>query len=100
MSTESLALITPNKKTQGDVAAKEVPRFDGLNIVIKLLSPNATMHNLAAMMDALFKHLGVSSWEELIVFSAQDIANELSASQNTGPFYQKSLDFRLDSGST
>jgi hypothetical protein len=64
-------------------AAKEAPRFDGLDIVVKLLSPNAVVQNLAAAMDALFKHLGVSSWEELIIFSAQDIENKLSASQNT-----------------
>lgn len=95
MSTESLASITPDKKTQGDVAAEEAPRFDGLDIVVKLLSPNAAMHNLPAATDALFKHLGVSSWEELIVFSAQDIENELSASQYTGPFASKLLQKRM-----
>ena len=76
MSTESLTLITPDKKMQGDVATEEVPRFDGLDIVVKLLSPNAAVDNLPAVTDALFKHLGVLSWEELIVFSTQDIEND------------------------
>jgi hypothetical protein len=95
MSTESLASIMPDKKMQGDVAAEEAPHFDGLNIVVKLLSPNTTMYNLAATTDALFKHLSVSSWEELIVFFMQDIENELSASQNTGPFASKLLQKRM-----
>jgi hypothetical protein len=95
MSTESLASITPDKKTQGDVAAEEAPRFDGLDIVVKLLSPNVAVHNLPATTDALFKHLGVSSWEELIIFSTQDIENELSASQYTGPFASKLLQKRM-----
>jgi hypothetical protein len=91
MSTESLASITPDKKMQGDIAAEEAPHFDGLDIIIKLLSPNATMYNLAATMDALFKHLSVLSWEELIIFSTQDIENDLSTSHNTGPFASKLL---------
>jgi hypothetical protein len=78
---------------QGDVAPMQWKRchVSGLNIVVKLFSPNATVHNLPAATDALFKHLGVSSWEELIIFFAQDIENELSASQYTGPFASKLL---------
>ncbi len=51
----------PDEKMQGDIGTEEAPRFDGLDIIVKLFSPNATMHNLPAVMDALFKHLGVSS---------------------------------------
>ena len=58
---------------------------------LKLLSPNATMDDLPAAMDALFKHLGVLSCEELIIFLVQDIKNKLSTSQNTGPFVSKLL---------
>jgi hypothetical protein len=61
MSAESLASIMPDEKMQGDIGTEEAPRFDGLDIIVKLFSPNATMHNLPAVMDALFKHLGVSS---------------------------------------
>jgi hypothetical protein len=95
MSTELLASITPDKKMQGDVAAEEVPCFDGLDIIVKLLSPKVAVHNLPAATDALFKHLGVSSWEELIIFSMQDIENELSASQYTGPFASIPLQKRM-----
>jgi hypothetical protein len=52
MSTELLASITPDKKTQGDIAAEEAPRFDGLDVVVKLLSPNTAVSNLAATTDA------------------------------------------------
>ncbi len=72
-----------------------MPHFNGLNIIIKLLSPNAAMDDLLSAMDALLlaKHLGVFSCEEaeLIIFLVQDIKNKVSTSKNTGPFVSKLL---------
>ena len=51
--------------------------------------------DLRATMEALFKHLGVQRWEDMIVFSVKDIVDEINVASEPGPLKSKLLQKRL-----
>jgi hypothetical protein len=37
------------------------------------------------ILSQFFTHLGVNSWEDMVVFSAHDVEEEIKESKNPGP---------------
>jgi hypothetical protein len=89
----NLTVLTPEKEAVAP-AAKDL-LFDGFELILKLLSPDSDVADLHATMEALFEHLGVQHWEDMIVLSAKDVVDEIILSQNPGPLKSKLLQKHL-----
>ena len=89
----SPTILTPEKEAVAP-PVKGSP-FVGFETIMKLLSPNDDVVDLRAAMEALFKHLGVQRWEDMIVFSAKDIVDEIHAAPEPGALKSKLLQKRL-----
>jgi hypothetical protein len=44
-----------------------------------------TDEHLPLVLEQFFTHLGVRSWEDMVVLSAHDVEEEIKESKNTGP---------------
>ncbi len=55
-----------------------------LEKILNLLMEDPDEH-LPPVLEQLFMHLGVCSWEAMVVFSAHDVEEEIKESKDPGP---------------